>query len=311
VQSTGLRQLNGAADTSVAIAGAESISDRLNSAPNPAESIPPGEICAFAGRGADDIVQTIRDAVARQFFPGSHLPDLASPLPEGVVAYARLEASAQFAIPFFDSRQPLNFFDSTGATEVRAFGIRSEDKFKSHEMRAQVDVLYVTPEDERKDDLSGPDEFVLDLSSSSQPNQLIVARIAPRETLAATLAAVDVLVERGQSFHASMRSFGPNDVLLVPEMLWRIEHRFAELQGNRIAGGALDGLEIEGARQDIRFRLDRSGAELRSEAAMEMAPIPTHYVLDRPFLLIMKKRDAPRPFLVIWVDNAELLRPFE
>jgi len=59
--------------------------------------------------------------------------------------------------------------------------------------------------------------------------------------------------------------------------------------------------------QTIRFRLDRSGAELASEARMPCAPAATHYVCDRPFLIVMKKRGAERPFFVMWVDNAELL----
>lgn len=33
----------------------------------------------------------------------------------------------------------------------------------------------------------------------------------------------------------------------------------------------------------------------------------THYVCDRPFLIVVKKRGAKQPFFVMWVDNAELL----
>jgi len=53
--------------------------------------------------------------------------------------------------------------------------------------------------------------------------------------------------------------------------------------------------------------LDRSGAALKSESKMYSVPIPTYFVLDRPFLIYMKKRDATAPYFVMWVDNAELL----
>jgi len=59
--------------------------------------------------------------------------------------------------------------------------------------------------------------------------------------------------------------------------------------------------------QKIEFKLDRSGAELEAESKMECYPAPVHYDFDSPFLLYMKKRDALYPFLVIWVDNPELL----
>jgi len=43
---------------------------------------------------------------------------------------------------------------------------------------------------------------------------------------------------------------------------------------------------------------------------MYMKPISTYYVADKPFLVIMKKRGAEKPYFAMWVDNAELLRPW-
>jgi hypothetical protein len=74
------------------------------------------------------------------------------------------------------------------------------------------------------------------------------------------------------------------------------------------------------ARQLTDFQLDRSGAGLRSEARAfgtekSAGPNRRYFVFDRPFLVVMKKRGAAQPtsassvepFLVMWVDNAELL----
>lgn len=65
------------------------------------------------------------------------------------------------------------------------------------------------------------------------------------------------------------------------------------------------------AQEDISFRLSRSGTRIRAEARMYAKSAPNRYTLDRPFLIYMKKRDASQPFFVMWVDNAELLQPFE
>ena len=67
------------------------------------------------------------------------------------------------------------------------------------------------------------------------------------------------------------------------------------------------GIPVVEAMQTIEFRLDRSGAMLESEALVAIAAIPRNFVFNRPFLISMKKRDADRPFFVMWVDNAELL----
>jgi hypothetical protein len=101
---------------------------------------------------------------------------------------------------------------------------------------------------------------------------------------------------------------GPNDVLLVPDFFWHITHRFAELEGQAFMNPTLKGQRMDVAQQDILFRLDRSGAELESEAKIYALPIPTYYVFDRPFLIYMKKRGEPHPYFVMWVDNAELLQ---
>ena len=83
------------------------------------------------------------------------------------------------------------------------------------------------------------------------------------------------------------------------------------MEGRRFTNAELKGQRLDVAQQDIQFRLDRSGAELKSEAKIMMLPIPTYFILDRPFLIYMKKRDAKSPYFVMWVDNAALLTPWE
>jgi len=78
------------------------------------------------------------------------------------------------------------------------------------------------------------------------------------------------------------------------------------------------GVPIELVLQTIDFRMDRTGTRVKSIAAIAAgtapvigrAPIPQHYVVDGPFMIMMKKRNCERPFFVMWVDNAELLCPF-
>jgi hypothetical protein len=68
------------------------------------------------------------------------------------------------------------------------------------------------------------------------------------------------------------------------------------------------------AMQTIRFRLDDRGATLKSEAALaQKAATPEklrRFIFDKPFLILLERRDAARPYLAIWVDIPELLVPF-
>jgi len=107
-----------------------------------------------------------------------------------------------------------------------------------------------------------------------------------------------------QRDYSHARWFQRGDDLRVPEMFWRIDHRFAELIGKTVANVSMPIVE---AMQTIEFRLDRSGAVLESEARVAIAATPRDFLFNRPFLIYMKKRDAQRPFFAMWVDNAELL----
>jgi hypothetical protein len=103
--------------------------------------------------------------------------------------------------------------------------------------------------------------------------------------------------------------FGVRDVLLVPNLNWEVRHHFSELEGNnrRFLNSGFADFYIEKAAQVIRFKLDRSGAELASEFQQICKPMATRFVCDRPFLIYIKKRDSEHPFFMMWVDNAELL----
>jgi hypothetical protein len=96
-------------------------------------------------------------------------------------------------------------------------------------------------------------------------------------------------------------------------MNWRVEHRFRELEGKdkRLLNPNLRGLYLDRAAQTVAFRLDRSGAELESEAKVIVKPAASYYELTGPFLVYMQKRGARQPFFVMWVDNAELLCPWQ
>jgi len=42
---------------------------------------------------------------------------------------------------------------------------------------------------------------------------------------------------------------------------------------------------------------------------MGMKGVPLALVFDRPFMIIMKEKRSPLPYLAIWVGNGELLSP--
>jgi hypothetical protein len=298
----------------VRLDGAETLVEALNEAPDPAADIPEKWLYAAAGLTEDGIVERIQREMAERF-PDKE-PDIG--IADGLLAYAYLSAALNFPKPYFQNDEPLLFTDSSGRrTPISSFGIREKDDHAYHHLRFQTAVLFAGLND------GGHPEFALDLWRDSEPAQLVVACVQPQETLVETVQLVEKRIPDGVKKVLAGQAtaddsiidatyMGGTGVILVPDMDWRLEHVFSELCGKAFVNTGIELPPIDMAMQDIEFKLSRSGVQLTSEAKLLTLGIEDRVVclLDRPFLLYMKLRRSERPFLAMWVDNAELLKPF-
>jgi hypothetical protein len=288
----------------VRLANAEGIAERLNRAGTSEDDLARGSFYAAAGWVKDGIVEKIRSDMARRF-PRTRSPEFGAPA--AAVAYGYLRVSIKFRLPYFENDEPFPFIDSKGnKTNLSSFGIRQKDEFAYPELRRQVRILYAPNRGETDPSQL---EFALELDRESAPYRLVLARCPRKAALADMLAHVQGRIGDGRD----ARGLFPNDTVLVPNMNWRIEHRFAELEGadKPLLNPNMRGMHLDRAQQTIEFRLDRGGAELASEAALPMAPIPMDYHFNRPFLVYIEKRGARHPAFAMWVEHAELLSPWE
>jgi hypothetical protein len=320
----------------VRISKAQEVADRFNNSPYVAQDAPEGSWYAVAGFGIAEEVR--REMAAR--FPSMELP----PLPDAeLIAFAALKVDTVFPCRYFDLKKPLQFTSANGATsKLRAFGVRATDY--APRVRYQVKVWYNSGTYRTET----PDEFVLELSGQDKV-QVVIAHLPLLGSLSDTVTEVAAMVsefnprreeivtrrltetisesvtdpaERQKELEALAHYVGPmelleDDTLAVPATNWRLSHRFTELEGADLLNTAFDDYTIILALQTVDFRLDRTGAYVRSIAAIAAeqsaaprSPVPQHYAVDGPFMIMMKQRDCDRPFFVMWVDNAELLCPF-
>lgn len=290
----------------VQVTGAEALAERLNTANQSSADLLAESYYAAAGIVGDGIVPTIQSEMARRF-PSEPVPQFNSMPPDWIIAYSYLEAYIKFTTPFRPAETGLVFTDSQGnQTNVDSFGIWSCYLPQYKKIVEQVDILYYLRD---PNDYHRALEFAVDLCKFTKPYQVVVACIQPKDTLAQTLAYLQDKIANPTEDQFSSR-LGSNDTLLVPNMFWKITHHFQELIDKKLANPGFAGMPIMTASQMIQFRLDRTGAMLKSEALLNIAAIPRDFICDRPFLIYLKKRDAQHPFFVMWVDNAELLTEF-
>ncbi|MFN8610572.1 MAG: hypothetical protein U0931_23735 [Vulcanimicrobiota bacterium] len=218
---------------------------------------------------------------------------------------ASLTAVMPFSVPYFKNDEPLQFqaAGSQRSHPVASFGIRAKDEYAYYSLRKQVDVLFRT---EAK--VQGPvaplDEYGVDLCNTSKPWRLVLAVIHPPNSLADGLERVARLTRECPRQPEYQYQIGPNDQLLVPEQ--HLECKGQESHTLKNPGWPA-ALQLE---QRIQWELDRGGAELRVEAKMAVAPIPSLYYFDRPYLILVETRDRHQPVFAMWVGNAECLQPF-
>jgi hypothetical protein len=290
----------------VVLQGAADLSRALGTLPD--VGLLPEHHYVAAGLVLDGVVNRIgREMAAR--FPGVTVPpDLATRDPLHVLSYAYLQAAVPYEFAFKDSDKPLQFTDSQGRrTPVKAFGIRPKDEHEGKDsFRSQVGVLFREGKD-----------FAIDLSKGTQPYQVVLARMERKAALGDTLADLQERIARAAR-KGRVPELSEAAVLLVPNMDWRIEHRFEEMHGKPILHPALPPKSIlELTYLLMQFKMDRRGAVFVSQADMRgllvdgavEAADPQDYRLDRPYLILLRKRGLRVPFFMMWVDNPELLQP--
>lgn len=277
---------------------------RLNDAKQAASDLDAKSVYATGGWVEKGICEQIKKDMAARF-PSQAPPDLTAHT-SGILAYSHLTAHVPFKYPFRRLERGFAFTDSNGTkTHVAGFGLWKAYLRPYKNIREQVRVLYARTDADDSEELT---ECALDLCRHSTPYEVVVARVQPKGSLAETLEYLRTQIASFENppHYELDRRFGGNDELRIPEMFWRLDHRFKELIDKAVANSNPP-MPIVEALQTIEFRLDRSGVVLDSDSMLAVAAAPRHFEFDRPFLIYMQKRGAEHPFFVMWVDNAELL----
>jgi len=251
---------------------------------------------AQAGLGRERILETIREELSAKFGDRGTQTLLPARVRDiDLLVYAYLRKSLPFAEPFL-ATDPIDF----NGTPVDAFGLRHEAGATEHWLRIakQVSVL---------DHLSD-DDFLVELMTESPGDRLVLARVAPGPTLESTIDAVMARIVA-----AEPSVFRQIDRLVVPKIDFDLTQSFPELEGLRVLNEGSTEFSVAKVQQRIAFSLDERGAELESEAAMLIfgaaALTPRHFVFDGPFLLLLTREGADRPYLALWIETPDLLVP--
>ncbi|WP_417351285.1 hypothetical protein [Flavobacterium alkalisoli] len=111
--------------------------------------------------------------------------------------------------------------------------------------------------------------------------------------------------------------FTEEDQLVIPKIYFNLKSNYPDITNNKFTlTGQTELYNVEEVYQRISFQLDENGAIVESEAEIvatteEMEPgekiVPKKMLINKPFLLLLKRRDSKNPYLAVWIENTELL----
>lgn len=250
---------------------------------------------AMAGFNRDNIIDKIKEALKNKFNEKIGI-DIKLDSPDDILAYAFLLKDLKFAKEFESFTEPLLFNN----VAVSSFGIKKYVLSKNYmAIGQQVKIL----------DYINDDDFILQLQSVNADDEIILAKIKPGNTV---LETVDNLLKRIE--YKSSTDLEKDDVLQIPKIDFNLLHEYKDIIGKGVLNKGFTDYFISKAIQSIRFRLNENGALLKSEAAIVMSKgvsMSKKLIFNKPFLLCLKEKSAKYPYLVIWIDNTELLMPIK
>jgi hypothetical protein len=270
---------------------------KLNAPPPGKDLLKDAWYVAVVGEIGQGVGQEIAAAM-RAKFPGVPVPITISGEPEDRIAFAYLRRLLPFKTPF--ERYPEEFkFDGR---PVSAFGLRSHGP-RAAALSQVIVRSYASQQD-----------FTVELTTSSEDDRMIVARLPKKETLLETVKAAVARADAGEG-----KAMESQDELRVPCLNLDVEKRFWELEGKDFVDSGI-GKTLKEALQVNQLRLDENGVKLVSYMKFQYSvlngdytppppPPPKKLICDGPFLFMLMMKGAKLPYFALWIENAELLCP--
>jgi len=237
-----------------------------------------------AGMGPKTLEAINRES--KEKFPQKSFGDLEMSIGEDeFISYAYFFKKVSYEKPF--TRNDV-YFDNTW---VKGFEANDEQK-------RTVEVLKYDSDD----------RFIIRLRLKSAGDELILAKGYRTEEPSVVLAALN------QDPDQKNNGLSDDDHFMMPLLHLSCRRDYEELIGKAFANPGFTGYIIGAMFENIIFDLDEEGAKVESQAVMSVergaAPQKTgrYFYLNKPFWVIMKRKDSSHPYFLLGINNHQLMQ---
>ena len=254
---------------------------------------------AMAGYAQDGITEKVLREMKDKFNESPGI-DLSLKRPKDILIYSFLSINLSF-LDQFESLPPIKFRD---ATPVKAFGIKRYAEEIHKELAENTEVF----------DYKNDQNFIVRIKAGYGNDEIILARFTPKKGLLDTVTYILEQVEKKLG-----TPLQEGDTLQIPKFDFDIVDRFIEIEGRNLATRGLEDYFLDKAVQSVKLVLGgKATVEEVEEPAFEELDVgskkrengflkPRKLIFNDRFVLCVKEQSAKYPYLVIWVDNPELL----
>ena len=260
--------------------------DHLNHPAMSREDLDEASYYVKAGFGPETLEEI--NTASRKKFPNKTFHDLQIDLAkEDIISYAYFYKNVRYEKPFTSKTVR---FDSA---MVKGFEAVDEQKHT-------VEVLHY----------ESNDRFIVKLRLQQKDEELILAKGYPMDYPGEVLKALS-------QWHSDAgTTLGNDDHFQMPVLALDIRRDYEEMIGQSLANEGFQEYHIGQMFENIAFSLDETGAKVESQAVIAMdrsAFRPgrqiRYFYLDKPFWVIMKRRESASPYFLLGVNRSNIMQP--
>lgn len=260
------------------------MADQLNHAPFTKNDLDEASYYIKSGFGQETV--DLINKESRQKFPGKSFGDLKLKLaPTAIISYAYFLKKVEYWTQFEEKKVVFE------KERVKGFYAKGGDQ------KENIRILKYWDDD----------RFIIGLKLKGGGDELFLAKGFDVNKPQGVVNEID------RYNTADLPLISDDDQFEMPNLHLDHRHDYMELTGKFLANKGFEDYFIAQMFEKIKFDMDHKGARVESEAviigptAMPSLPKVKRFILDKPFWVVMKRKNSQHPYFVLGVKNTELM----
>jgi hypothetical protein len=206
------------------------------------------------------------------------------------------------ALPFNNTYNKMSLMFQN--QKVLAFGFERFDM-----ALAEITKIYYYESDDR---------FVFGIDCKETDHEIIFAKgIDMKGNLKSAYDEIENLRQKGKQDTIEKNNwkyfFDAEDKLIIPMINYNLEKNYSEIENQLFKTSDNSSLQITLAYQNIAFCMNEYGIAIQDNVWLGYAALqesehkPKLLILDKPFVLILKRKDSDYPYFAMKIRNTELM----